>query len=570
MAIARTCAAALPDQPPGPPARSPGRSRSRCAGRSPPWRSGRPPARWSRTGSRTRARRSRSAPSGYRCRPRRTRRTAGSRHPEGGGAASPGLSWPHARDRRSRRRPGVLRAGEGTGSPAVPGRRRAAALASRSRGARGALAEGIRLAAEQGARLVCLQELTLSPLLRDRPDGPRPRGAEPEELPGGPTHAFAAAAGAPRHGIHVHASLYERADATAGSASTPRSSSRPTASSSRAPASSTSRSPPATTRTATSARPAGRRRASRSSRSATARFGLPDLLGPVVPRARARLLRSRGAEVLVYPTAIGSEPDHPDFDTQPLWEQVIVANGIANGTFMVAVNRIGDRAAADASTARRSSPTPTAACSSRRRATSPPCSSPTSTSTSAATGSSCSRSSRTRRPDAYALADARRDPRALATVAAADAARQAADHPRPDPVRRRSARPRCAPTPSATTACTPTALRDPKVIVEPLHRRRLASPRPSTRSRPTSPDPELHELPGVCAHFVIDQRRDDPPARPARPMCRHTVGPELDRDRHRARRAQRRPGARQPRASSRPRSARRAGSRAATASRPRT
>ncbi len=45
--------------------------------------------------------------------------------------------------------------------------------------------------------------------------------------------------------------------------------------------------------------------------------------------------------MLVYPTAIGSEPDHPEFDTEPLWEKVIVANGIANGTFMVAVNRIG-------------------------------------------------------------------------------------------------------------------------------------------------------------------------------------------------------------------------------------
>ena len=45
--------------------------------------------------------------------------------------------------------------------------------------------------------------------------------------------------------------------------------------------------------------------------------------------------------MIVYPTAIGSEPDHPDFDTQPLWERVITGNGIANGTFMVAVNRIG-------------------------------------------------------------------------------------------------------------------------------------------------------------------------------------------------------------------------------------
>jgi N-carbamoylputrescine amidase len=46
--------------------------------------------------------------------------------------------------------------------------------------------------------------------------------------------------------------------------------------------------------------------------------------------------------VLVYPTAIGSEPEHPDFDTEPLWEQVIVGNAIANGVFMVAVNRIGE------------------------------------------------------------------------------------------------------------------------------------------------------------------------------------------------------------------------------------
>ena len=58
------------------------------------------------------------------------------------------------------------------------------------------------------------------------------------------------------------------------------------------------------------------------------------------PRSRG-CTRSQGAEVIVYPTAIGSEPDHPGFDTEPLWEQVIRANGIANGTFMVVPNRIG-------------------------------------------------------------------------------------------------------------------------------------------------------------------------------------------------------------------------------------
>jgi len=51
---------------------------------------------------------------------------------------------------------------------------------------RAALAEGVRLAAGEGARLVCLQELTLSPYFAVTPDGPRP-GVEPEPLEGGPT-----------------------------------------------------------------------------------------------------------------------------------------------------------------------------------------------------------------------------------------------------------------------------------------------------------------------------------------------------------------------------------------------
>jgi N-carbamoylputrescine amidase len=71
-----------------------------------------------------------------------------------------------------------------------------------------------------------------------------------------------------------------------------------------------------------------------------ARFGFPTCWDQWFPEL-ARAYSLAGAEVLVYPTAIGSEPDHPEFDTEPLWEQVIVANGIANGTFMVAVNRIG-------------------------------------------------------------------------------------------------------------------------------------------------------------------------------------------------------------------------------------
>ena len=73
---------------------------------------------------------------------------------------------------------------------------------------------------------------------------------------------------------------------------------------------------------------------------AQARFGFPTCWDQWFPEL-SRAYSVAGAEVLVYPTAIGSEPDHPDFDTQPLWQQVIVGQGIANGTFMVAVNRIG-------------------------------------------------------------------------------------------------------------------------------------------------------------------------------------------------------------------------------------
>ena len=80
-----------------------------------------------------------------------------------------------------------------------------------------------------------------------------------------------------------------------------------------------------------------------------AAFGFPTCWDQWFPEL-ARAYSLAGAEVLVYPTAIGSEPDHPDFDTEPLWERVIRANGITNGTFMVAVNRVGTETAPDGRT----------------------------------------------------------------------------------------------------------------------------------------------------------------------------------------------------------------------------
>jgi N-carbamoylputrescine amidase len=72
-----------------------------------------------------------------------------------------------------------------------------------------------------------------------------------------------------------------------------------------------------------------------------ARLGLPTCWDQWFPEL-ARAYSLQGADVLVYPTAIGSEPDHPDFDTEPLWEQVMIGNAIANGVFIVAVNRTGE------------------------------------------------------------------------------------------------------------------------------------------------------------------------------------------------------------------------------------
>ncbi|MFF0609820.1 nitrilase-related carbon-nitrogen hydrolase [Nocardia tengchongensis] len=198
---------------------------------------------------------------------------------------------------------------------------------------RAVLSAGVARAALLGAQVVCLQELTLSPYFAtvpDNPDAPKHR----ENIPDGPTTTFARELAA-RHDILVHASLYEHSDTGLGY------------------------------NTAILVSPTGEVLARTRKLhipefpgyhedryfdsddsgfpvidAAGSRFGFPTCWDQWFPEL-ARVYSLRGAEILVYPTAIGSDPELHEFDTLPMWHQMIAANGLANATFMIAVNRTG-------------------------------------------------------------------------------------------------------------------------------------------------------------------------------------------------------------------------------------
>ncbi|MGL5742015.1 MAG: nitrilase-related carbon-nitrogen hydrolase [Legionella sp.] len=70
------------------------------------------------------------------------------------------------------------------------------------------------------------------------------------------------------------------------------------------------------------------------------RWGLPTCYDQWFPEL-SRIYGLKETEILVYPTAIGGEPTAPDVDTQPMWQKVMVAQGIMSNTFIIAENRIG-------------------------------------------------------------------------------------------------------------------------------------------------------------------------------------------------------------------------------------
>lgn len=78
--------------------------------------------------------------------------------------------------------------------------------------------------------------------------------------------------------------------------------------------------------------------------TAFGRIGLGICWDQWFPEA-ARSMALLGAEVLLYPTAIGSEPPNPRYDSQPHWEMVMRGHAAANVLPVVASNRIGQEVA---------------------------------------------------------------------------------------------------------------------------------------------------------------------------------------------------------------------------------
>jgi N-carbamoylputrescine amidase len=197
------------------------------------------------------------------------------------------------------------------------------------------LVTGIHTAAKLGAKVICLQELTLSSYFAVTNDAYQKAQAFAETIPDGRTTQFAKRMAA-ETGAHIHASLYEKNPSGGLGFNT-------------------------AICVAPTGELVGRTRKVHIPRFpgyyediyfaegdtgfpvaevAGTKFGFPTCWDQWNPEL-ARIYSLQGAEILVYPTAIGAEPNFAGFDSQPLWEQMITANGLANATFMIAVNRIG-------------------------------------------------------------------------------------------------------------------------------------------------------------------------------------------------------------------------------------
>ncbi|HJW73014.1 MAG TPA: N-carbamoylputrescine amidase [Geothrix sp.] len=55
----------------------------------------------------------------------------------------------------------------------------------------------------------------------------------------------------------------------------------------------------------------------------------------------ARAMMLMGADLLLYPTAIGTEPETPELDTKDLWQRAMIGHAVSNVVPVIAANRIG-------------------------------------------------------------------------------------------------------------------------------------------------------------------------------------------------------------------------------------
>ena len=191
------------------------------------------------------------------------------------------------------------------------------------------LAAGIEAAAKQGAELICLQELTLSPYFCTAPNAdPSPYQ---EDLKTGPTAAFVGHM-AKSTATTITASLCDAASYNTAVAFNPQGE--------------------LIAATRKQHIPSGEKyhedhyfKVGDSDypihRIAGCRVGLPTCYDQWFPEL-SRIYGLKNVDLLIYPTAIGAEPTAPDLDTQPMWQTVMVAQGIMANCFMVAVNRVGE------------------------------------------------------------------------------------------------------------------------------------------------------------------------------------------------------------------------------------
>ena len=80
--------------------------------------------------------------------------------------------------------------------------------------------------------------------------------------------------------------------------------------------------------------------------TAAGRIGLGICWDQWFPEA-ARAMALMGAELLLYPTAIGSEPPNPDYDSSTHWQNVMRGHAAANIMPLLAANRVGRETAPD-------------------------------------------------------------------------------------------------------------------------------------------------------------------------------------------------------------------------------